>query len=178
MASPFRYTGKQTRQNDIETKRLFTAEQIAGTYQMMLHPYKLDHANKQVAEARTVTLTADGRVIGEGLEDGVWEFTDDNKSFIHLEIDLEDYYGVALRQNVDHLVNAPAICFSAVKESYQYGGETVWLYKLDNSTTGIHNVERENVNTANAPSYNLAGQRVSKNYKGIIIQNGKKFIKK
>lgn len=29
----------------------------------------------------------------------------------------------------------------------------------------------------NAPMYNLAGQRVSKSYKGVVIQNGKKFIK-
>ena len=123
-------------------------------------------------------MTVKSKVVCDGIEDGVWEFTDENKSFVHLEIDLEDYYGVAIRQNVDHLLNASAICFSAVKESYQYGGEAVWLYKLDNSTTGIHNVERDNVNTANEPSYNLAGQRVSKDYKGIIIQNGKKFIKK
>lgn len=31
---------------------------------------------------------------------------------------------------------------------------------------------------ANAPVYNLAGQRVSKNVKGILIQNGRKFIRK
>ena len=31
---------------------------------------------------------------------------------------------------------------------------------------------------ANAPMYNLAGQRVSKNYKGVVIQNGKKFFNK
>lgn len=30
----------------------------------------------------------------------------------------------------------------------------------------------------NAPIYNLAGQRVDKNYKGVVIQNGKKFINK
>ena len=29
----------------------------------------------------------------------------------------------------------------------------------------------------NAPMYNLAGQRVSKSYKGVVIQNGKKYIK-
>lgn len=29
----------------------------------------------------------------------------------------------------------------------------------------------------NAPMYNLAGQRVSDSYKGVVIQNGKKFIK-
>ena len=27
-------------------------------------------------------------------------------------------------------------------------------------------------------SYNLAGQRVNENYKGIVIKNGKKFIQK
>ena len=177
VASPFRYTGKQTTQSDIESKQLFTAEQIAGTYQMMIHPYKLDHKNKQVAEARSVTLTADGKVKGEGIADGIWEYTDQGKSFVHLEIDLEDYYGVVLRQNVDHLVDAPAICFSAVKESYQYGGETVWLYKLESSTTGISKIHG-NVLNEKKTMYNIKGQRVDKNYKGVVIQNGKKFIRK
>lgn len=39
----------------------------------------------------------------------------------------------------------------------------------------------ENIEVAknkNAPIYNLAGQRVDKNYKGVVIQNGKKFINK
>ena len=31
---------------------------------------------------------------------------------------------------------------------------------------------------ANAPIYNLAGQKVSKSYKGVVIQNGKKFVQK
>lgn len=30
----------------------------------------------------------------------------------------------------------------------------------------------------NAPIYNLAGQKVSKSYKGVVIQNGKKFVQK
>ena len=29
-----------------------------------------------------------------------------------------------------------------------------------------------------APAYNLAGQRVGKNYKGVVIKNGKKVINK
>lgn len=41
---------------------------------------------------------------------------------------------------------------------------------------GITSIESEKVN-ANAPIYNLAGQKVSKNAKGILIQNGKKFIR-
>ena len=45
------------------------------------------------------------------------------------------------------------------------------------SAAGIKNVQTIEVNE-NAPIYNLAGQRVSKDYKGVVIQNGKKFIKK
>lgn len=51
------------------------------------------------------------------------------------------------------------------------------LYKL--STSGINNATVANcVLDENAPVYNLAGQRVNKNAKGILIQNGKKFIVK
>ncbi len=42
--------------------------------------------------------------------------------------------------------------------------------------TGISEVAVETEADPNAPIYNLAGQRVSKDTKGILIQNGKKFI--
>lgn len=44
------------------------------------------------------------------------------------------------------------------------------------STTGIESVKA--VENENAPMYNLAGQQVDKNFKGVVIQNGKKFINK
>ena len=34
------------------------------------------------------------------------------------------------------------------------------------------------VNTVNGVRYNLAGQKVDENYKGIVILNGKKFMQK
>lgn len=48
---------------------------------------------------------------------------------------------------------------------------------LKNDPTGINEVSNGTVNE-NAPIYNLAGQRVGKDYKGVVVQNGKKFIKK
>lgn len=42
--------------------------------------------------------------------------------------------------------------------------------------TGINGVVSAKADV-NAPVYNLAGQRVNNNFKGIAIQNGKKFIK-
>ena len=44
------------------------------------------------------------------------------------------------------------------------------------TSTGISNIT---VTTAdNAPAYNLAGQKVNGSYKGIVIKNGKKMVKK
>ena len=52
-----------------------------------------------------------------------------------------------------------------------------YIYSLNGVTTGINGVVADEVN-ADAPVYNLAGQRVNKNVKGILIKNGKAFINK
>ncbi len=44
--------------------------------------------------------------------------------------------------------------------------------------TGISAVKVEDAAADNAPVYNLQGQKVSKDTKGILIQNGKKFVNK
>ena len=64
------------------------------------------------------------------------------------------------------LSSKSAILFSDIEED-------------SNETTGIEslNVERGTLN-ADAPIYNLAGQRVGKDYKGIVVVNGKKYVNK
>lgn len=64
--------------------------------------------------------------------------------------------------------------FTAAKKQVRIKKFTITLKDTPNDITGI-NVESNN----NAqPIYNLSGQRVDKNYKGVVIQNGKKFINK
>lgn len=48
-----------------------------------------------------------------------------------------------------------------------YGDDATEISTLDNWTISPFD---------NAPIYNLAGQKVSKSYKGIVIQNGKKYV--
>ena len=48
---------------------------------------------------------------------------------------------------------------------------------LEGESLGIENVSANN-NKANTVSYNLAGQRVTKNFKGIVVKNGKKYFAK
>jgi hypothetical protein len=40
--------------------------------------------------------------------------------------------------------------------------------------TGINSLNADN---SNEPAFNLAGQKVGKNYKGIVVKNGKKVMK-
>lgn len=47
----------------------------------------------------------------------------------------------------------------------------------DQVVTGISRVVAPAASTS-APIYNLAGQRVSKTYKGVVIQNGRKYLQK
>ena len=52
------------------------------------------------------------------------------------------------------------------------------IYSINGITSGISNITVEKEFDENAPMYNLAGQRVSKDAKGIVIQNGKKYMRR
>ncbi|MCQ2078241.1 MAG: hypothetical protein MJZ20_14645 [Bacteroidaceae bacterium] len=55
-------------------------------------------------------------------------------------------------------------------------GIKAFTFQFDNGeTTGINNV---NVNSVNDNYFNLNGMRVDDNYKGIVIKNGKKVLRK
>ena len=58
-----------------------------------------------------------------------------------------------------------------------FKGQTqINIIKIE-KTTGIDTVNQiDSAINDHAPMYNLAGQRVGKEYKGVVIQNGKKFI--
>ena len=73
----------------------------------------------------------------------------------------------------------------AIKKAYLIidttNGAPEFIGFLENggTSTGISTVAVENAElNIDAPMYNIAGQRVSRSYKGVVIQNGKKFIVK
>lgn len=76
--------------------------------------------------------------------------------------------------NVTWTGDKNSVAFNTPKHQVRVKKITV---TLKNDPTGINEVSNGTVNE-NAPIYNLAGQRVGKDYKGVVVQNGKKFIKK
>ncbi len=186
VTAPFRFTGKQTTQKQIESERLFSAEQIAGTYHLLKHPYqqpcaysdKTDASFSKANEQKpvTVTLSADGTVScpDNSDYDGTWTFTQDGKSFITLTLNSWDYSGVAIKQNIDGYKDCPATCITATS----FDGIPVWLYKEGVTATGIHEIQADQNSTKVQQAYNLAGMPVSDSYKGIVIVGGKKVVRK
>lgn len=64
-------------------------------------------------------------------------------------------------------------------QSENASGAKVYVMFSDGTTTAIDNVFSDDTQIpADAPRYNLAGQRVDKDYKGVVIVKGKKFIQK
>lgn len=57
---------------------------------------------------------------------------------------------------------------AAAKDFFAFGDET----------TGISNISANGIDEEETPLFNLAGQRVDKSYKGVVVKNGKKFMNK
>ena len=95
--------------------------------------------------------------------------------------------GVELKVNGE-VIEGPAVPTTYEDQKWTIpAGETVDV--VVNNTNGCHiyyievvsptGVQKITVNTVNNGAiYNLAGQKVNENYKGIVIQNGKKFMQK
>ena len=49
------------------------------------------------------------------------------------------------------------------------------IYSVNGVTTGVNGITTDEADI-NAPVFNLAGQRVNGNFKGVVIQNGRKFM--
>ncbi len=73
---------------------------------------------------------------------------------------------------IDVAANSSYYLFSPKSQMGVYG------FQFKGGTSGINIQNATNTWNANAPMYNLSGQKVDKSYKGIVIQNGRKFMNK
>lgn len=103
-------------------------------------------------------------------------YKDKGKSFLGNGFDatMEGLTVSADKINVSWTGDKPSVEFKTPNHQVRVKKITI---TLKDNPTGINEVSNRALNE-NAPLYNLAGQRVSKDYKGVVVQNGKKFIKK
>ncbi len=134
VASPFEFNGlngqnSQYRQADIDSAAICTTNDIVGSYEIMLHPYKVDYANNAYSTPGTVFFKANGQITGDYY--GTWRVKQ-NTSYITLHMrpkgtsTYTDYYGVILPQTVS-LTNMTAISFTAISNA----GVSIWGANVD-----------------------------------------------
>ena len=164
VAAPFEYTGEQVKSADIATSQQVATAQIAGSYKLLTHPFKLDHTQKELAKPVDIQLNADGTITGDAT--GSWA-VQEGTSYFSITLDRE-YKGVIVEQTLEPTTDK-TIAFTAMNRN----GVTVWGY-CTNPTTGISSVQSE---VSDDAIYDLQGRRViTPQKKGIYIRGGKKFI--
>lgn len=167
VAAPFEYTGETVKSADIATSQQVPTAQVAGSYKLLTHPYKLDHRVKELAKPVDIELNADGTITGS--TSGTWSIKE-GTSYITINLDKE-YKGVIVEQTLEP-TDDKTIAFTALNGN----GVTIWGY-CTNPSTGIESL-RTSPKTADAV-YDLQGRRVSNSLRpGIYIRNGKKFVVK
>lgn len=76
----------------------------------------------------------------------------------------------------EYTIPAEAVGTKVIKMARSKASTNLFITKLEilSNTAGINTVKTV---AENGEAYNLAGQKVNKNFKGVVIQNGKKVIK-
>ena len=109
-----------------------------------------------------------------------YNISDDGTATEELNIYSGKYFGGADFTSADQLKAGDVVIVKGQLKKY---GETYeldknnQLYSLNGVTTGINNITTD-ATLENAPAFNLAGQKVGKAYKGVVIKAGKKFVQK
>ena len=167
VAAPFEYTGETVKSADIPTTQQVAASRIAGTYQLLVHRYKLDHTKKEQVTPVEIQLNADGTI--GGAMSGSWALQG-GTSYIDIKLGSVTYQGVVIEQTLEP-TTTKTIAFTAVSTT----GVSVWGYQTAQASS-VHTLSADALN-ANMPVYDLFGRCVSSiDRKGIYIQNGRKLL--
>lgn len=91
-------------------------------------------------------------------------------------------YDFATDKDNNILVKYEGNDVSSIVNTFQVGNMPFGIVSVfSGATTSINNITTtpsHDFNTTPSQQYNLAGQRVDNNYKGIVIVNGKKYLRK
>ena len=130
VASPFEQEGEAYSLDRIDTTEICSTNDIVGTWQLMLHPYKMDYAGKAFSTPfATVYFAADGTISGSYV--GKWTRTP-GTSYVTINIRQRGktgsttYSGVVVPQVVSG-TNMKAVCFTGVANS----GVALWGCNAD-----------------------------------------------
>lgn len=171
VAAPYEFDGETCTQQDIATQQLFTADEVAGDYQLIFHKYRQNSASQEHELPIQASLHADGTV--SGTYTGSWELVP-GTSYLNITLkgmhtnnkDVK-FQGVLTRQTIDY-TNIPALCFTAVSSSdgapasgtgasyRQTRGLCLWGSKADAKAAIKYTLDKTSIPTSIASDLTLS----------------------
>lgn len=121
-AAPFEFTGETFTDDSVASVQRFTAREVAGTYQVLVHEQRVDYQNKETAKPVTVTLAADGTLSGDLT--GSWSLVD-GTSYMNISTGGRTWRAVVVEQQMEP-TTIKAIAFTGVSAN-----ATIWGYKME-----------------------------------------------
>ena len=121
VAAPFEYNGETVTDEQIANNQPFTKEELAGTYHLLIHKYKMDYQNMEEVTPLSLTLSVDGKITGG--KTGTWSIQE-GTGYITLNMGGVTYHGVVFEEIMDEK-NMHTISITAIANS----GVSIWAYK-------------------------------------------------
>lgn len=133
------------------------------------------------------TYTVKGLVYDEAQGGYYRDYKNDGLSFHFTAVNggkttMDKDYEFAKEKANNILVKYEGSNVSSIVNTFQMGAMPFGIVSVfSGATTSIDDITttpNQNITTTPSHQYNLAGQRVDNNYKGIVIVNGKKYLRK
>ena len=153
----------------------------AGTIRIGVYVNKNNHATYIVDKATGTHLAASAIDVEFYYQNNTFTFDDNGTTIDMVSGKMPDDF--IIQHTNGYTQNRPALGYmtfdvEAGKTYYLFNPKSqlgIYGFYFQADTQGIANVKAEL--DSNAPRYNLAGQKVAENYKGVVIQNGRKYMK-
>jgi len=183
VAAPYEFYGEETTQEDIDSRQEYSAEQVAGDYDLIVHKQKQDAVAQEYATPAKITLGEDGNITGDYR--GTWKLID-NTGYVRIALrgvnggsasTSVSFKGVIVKQTTSISKKTKALCFTVLSSGSGVLGTTRGLCLWGTQTaaanpSGIEDLQCDD-NQEDFQAYNLQGQNVSAANKGLVIRNGK-----
>jgi arabinan endo-1,5-alpha-L-arabinosidase len=142
VAAPYEYSGETISSTG------YTSEEVVGSYEMIIHKYKVDYANLETVKPVNVKLLADGTITGD--YEGTWKMTP-GTAYATLTLNGKTYKGVFSKQTIDG-TNVETTCFSVVGTD----GVSVWGSKYISDKAAVSsNAQQVSIPTGAYTSFTL-----------------------
>lgn len=188
VAAPYEFYGEEVTQDDIDNHQQYTADQVAGEYDIIVHKIRQDAEAQEYAKPEKITLGTDGKV--SGAYSGTWKLVEGTG---HISVALKGvnggsastavaYKGVVVEQTTSIAKKTKAICFTALSSSSGVLGSTRGLCIWGTQTkaadpSGIKEITADEASESTFSNiFDIYGRRQSTLNKGINVLDGKVIL--